>query len=46
MTNTMTYKGYAARIEHEDNDGIFTGKIAGSMAGPVGTRGRRPTAGV
>ena len=29
MTNTMTYKGYAARIEYDDDDGIFTGQIAG-----------------
>ena len=29
MTNTMTYKGYAARIEYDDEDGIFTGRIAG-----------------
>jgi predicted HicB family RNase H-like nuclease len=28
-TNTMTYKGYAARIEYDDDDGIFTGQIAG-----------------
>lgn len=27
MTNTMTYKGYAARIEYDDEDGIFSGKI-------------------
>ncbi|MDP3960542.1 MAG: type II toxin-antitoxin system HicB family antitoxin [Pseudorhodobacter sp.] len=29
MTNTMTYKGYAARIEYDDEDGIFAGRIAG-----------------
>jgi predicted HicB family RNase H-like nuclease len=29
MTNTMTYKGYAALIEYDDEDGIFTGRIAG-----------------
>lgn len=29
MTNTMTYKGYAARIEYDDEDGIFVGRIAG-----------------
>lgn len=28
MTNTMTYKGHAARIEYHDEDGIFTGGIA------------------
>lgn len=29
MTNTMIYKGYAARIEYDDEDSIFTGRIAG-----------------
>jgi predicted HicB family RNase H-like nuclease len=29
MTNTMTYKGYAARIEYDDDDAILTGQIAG-----------------
>ena len=29
MTNTMTYKGYSARIEYDDDDGVFTGRIAG-----------------
>ena len=29
MTDTMIYKGYAARIEYDDEDGIFTGRIAG-----------------
>lgn len=29
MTNTMSYKGYAARIEYDDEDGIFAGRIAG-----------------
>jgi len=29
MTKTMTYQGYAARIEYDDEDGIFTGRIAG-----------------
>jgi predicted HicB family RNase H-like nuclease len=29
MTNTMTHKGYAARIAYDDEDGIFTGRIAG-----------------
>ena len=33
MTNTMTYKGYAARIEYDDEDGIFTGRIAGIRDG-------------
>ena len=25
----MTYKGYAARVEYDDEDGLFTGRIAG-----------------
>ena len=29
----MTYKGYAARIEYDDDDGIFTGWIAGIRDG-------------
>jgi predicted HicB family RNase H-like nuclease len=33
MPNTMTYKGYAARIEYDDGDGIFTGRIAGIRDG-------------
>jgi predicted HicB family RNase H-like nuclease len=33
MTNTMTYKGYSARIEYDDDDGIFTGRIAGIRDG-------------
>ena len=33
MTNTMTYKGYAARIEYDDKDGIFMGRIAGIRDG-------------
>ena len=33
MTNTMSYKGYAARIEYDDDDGIFTGRIAGIRDG-------------
>ena len=28
MINTMTYKGYAARIEYDDEDAIFTGGTA------------------
>ena len=27
--NTMTYKGYAAKIEYSDEDGCFVGHIAG-----------------
>ncbi|SHF83328.1 hypothetical protein SAMN05444339_11522 [Loktanella atrilutea] len=33
MTNTMTYKGYAARIAYDDEDGILTGQIAGLRDG-------------
>jgi predicted HicB family RNase H-like nuclease len=29
MTNMMSYKGYTARIEYDDEDAIFIGKIAG-----------------
>jgi predicted HicB family RNase H-like nuclease len=33
MTNSMTYKGYSARIEYDDEDGIFTGRVAGIRDG-------------
>ena len=33
MTNAMTYKGYSARIEYDDEDGIFVGRIAGIRDG-------------
>jgi predicted HicB family RNase H-like nuclease len=33
MTNVMTYQGYAARVEFDDADGIFTGRIAGIRDG-------------
>ena len=29
MKNTMTYKGYAARIEYDAQDRIFFGRLAG-----------------
>ncbi len=29
----MTYKGYSARIDYDDEDGIFFGKIAGIRDG-------------
>ena len=29
MKNTMTYKGYAARVEYSDEDGCFVGHLAG-----------------
>jgi predicted HicB family RNase H-like nuclease len=36
--NTMTYKGYAARIEYSDEDQCFIGHIAG-INDVVGVRG-------
>ena len=33
MSNTMTYKGDAARIEYDDDDRIFMGRIAGICDG-------------
>ena len=30
MKNVMTYKGYAARIEFDQRDNIFTGKVLGT----------------
>lgn len=33
MTNTMSYKGYVARVEYDDEDGIFFGRIAGIQDG-------------
>ena len=33
MTNTLTYKGYGARVEFDDDDGIFFGHIAGIRDG-------------
>ena len=33
MTNTMSYKGYSARVEYDDEDGIFTGRVAGIRDG-------------
>lgn len=29
----MAYKGYSARVEYDDEDGIFTGRIAGIRDG-------------
>jgi len=29
MSSMMTYKGFAARIEYDDGDSVFTGRIAG-----------------
>lgn len=31
--NTMSYKGYSARIEYDDDDGIFFGRIVGLRDG-------------
>ena len=33
MASTMKYRGYSARIDHDDEDGIFTGRIAGIRDG-------------
>ena len=33
MTSVMTYKGYSAAVEYDDEDGIFFGKIAGIQDG-------------
>ena len=33
MSNTMTYRGHAARIKYDDDDRIFTGQIAGIRDG-------------
>ncbi|WP_374396501.1 type II toxin-antitoxin system HicB family antitoxin [Tabrizicola sp.] len=33
MSNAMSYKGYSARVEYDDEDGIFTGRIAGIRDG-------------
>jgi predicted HicB family RNase H-like nuclease len=38
MTNVMSYKGYSARIDYDDEDGLFTGRIAGIRDG-VGFHG-------
>lgn len=33
MKNMMRYKGYAARIDYDDEDGILVGRIAGIRDG-------------
>lgn len=33
MSNALTYQGYSARVEFDDEDGIFTGRIAGIRDG-------------
>lgn len=31
--NVMNYKGYSARVEYDDDDGVFFGRIAGIRDG-------------
>lgn len=31
--STMSYKGYSARVEYDDEDGIFFGRVAGIRDG-------------
>ena len=38
MINTMKYKGYSARVEYDDDDGLFFGRVAGIVDG-VGFHG-------
>ncbi len=33
MTSAMTYKGYSARIDYDDEDRLFVGRIAGIRDG-------------
>jgi predicted HicB family RNase H-like nuclease len=33
MSNVMSYKGYSARVEYDDEDGIFFGQLAGIRDG-------------
>lgn len=33
MSNVITYKGYSARVEYDDEDGILFGQIAGIRDG-------------
>lgn len=33
MSGTMNYKGYAARIDYDDEDAVFIGRIAGIRDG-------------
>ncbi len=33
MTNVMTYRGYSARIDYDDEDGILVGRVAGIRDG-------------
>lgn len=42
MKNTMTYKGYGARVEYSDEDGCFVGHLAG-ISDVVGFHGETVT---
>ena len=33
MTQTMEHRGYRARVEHDDEDGLCTGRVAGIRDG-------------
>ncbi|MDE0406782.1 MAG: type II toxin-antitoxin system HicB family antitoxin [Alphaproteobacteria bacterium] len=33
MSGTMSYKGYAARVDYDDEDAVFIGRIAGIRDG-------------
>lgn len=33
MSNAMSYKGYSARVEYDDEDGLFAGRLAGIRDG-------------
>ena len=33
MSNVMSHRGYQARIDYDDDDGIFTGRLAGIRDG-------------
>lgn len=33
MSKAMTYKGYSALVEYDDDDGIFFGRLAGIRDG-------------
>ncbi len=33
MNNVMTHRGYLARVEYDDEDGIFVGRLAGIRDG-------------
>jgi len=29
MTDAMTFRGFSARVDHNTDDGVFTGRLAG-----------------